>query len=146
MRYSRMLLTVLCLLVAGASSVNSEGEANSLAYKLAILQERARSPESVLMGKQSIPRDSEVQEFRWIMTALEGRCLNPPGAIADTIIEMWNVLQQRGLSLTILDVAHKLHSAADTAYKRENKKINFIITSRYWLKHNSGTTAATTAP
>ena len=146
MRFLRITTIGFCLLLCGNYTANADETTSSLAYKLAILQERARSPEAVLMKQPIIPRNAQVQEFQWILSALENRCLNPPNAIADTIVEVWNAVQQRGASLTLLDVAHKLQSFADNAYQREHKEVNFRMTSFYWLKHYAGDTTQPTEP
>ena len=115
---------------------------DSIAYKLAILQIRSDHQENEFLGKTNTPAPATIAEFQWILDTLKSRCLNPESAIADTIVESWTTankfMNQAGQSISLLETAREL-----LAYTRNTKvlgtpKVNFRMTSRYWLKQKLG--------
>lgn len=110
---------------------------STIAYKLAQFQVNQEHPEESLRQEKVIPETALVSEFQWILDSLRNRCLNPETAIADTIIETWEILKKNGRQMSVLQVARELNQTAQNAFRSEKQKINFRMSSRYWLKHNS---------
>ena len=115
---------------------------DTIAYKLAILYTQAEHPENELLGKPNKPQAATVAEFQWLLDSLETRCLNPETAIADTIVENWTllnkVLNNQGKSLSLLETARELLTTARNTKLFGTAKVNFRMTSQYWLKNKLG--------
>ncbi|MDP2654519.1 MAG: hypothetical protein Q8Q08_10900 [Candidatus Omnitrophota bacterium] len=125
--------TALILLAASPRPAVALNE-NSIAYKLAVLEARAQNPEKVLMRQRIKPADAAVMEFQWILDNMKSRCLNPESAIADTIVETWQVLTQKEQKISLLQTARELSSYAQNTRLFGTGKVNFRMTSRYWLQ------------
>jgi len=112
---------------------------DTIAYKLAILHTKAEHPENELLGKPYRPQASTVAEFQWILDSLETRCLNPETALADTIVENWTLhnkaFSKQGKSLSLLETARELLTTARNTRVFGTEKVNFRMTSQYWLKN-----------
>jgi hypothetical protein len=106
---------------------------DSIAYKLAWMHMRDIDPQSAfLKGKVDVPQ-AILSEFQWLIDSLKQRCLNPENAIADTIRETWLTLKYNGIDMSILDITRELSLSARNTNTFGEKKVNFRITSRYWL-------------
>ena len=138
---------LLSLLLLGSAVSLSYGDGapkeETIAYKLAVMQLNEDNPENLLLKKTTVPPPALLTEFQWIMDSLTSRCLNPENAIADTIVENWKALNKAGKSMTLLQTAHELANVATNIQRSDNKKVNFRMTSRYWLKNKLGEAAKT---
>ena len=124
----------LFLLMGSVSAVFSDSGKDSIAYKLAMMHEREEKPEDFLLKKTIEPPSALVAEFQWIMDSLKTRCLNPETAIADTIVESWSALKATDRPLSLLETARELASIAKNTNRFGNQKVNFRMTSQYWIK------------
>ncbi len=106
---------------------------DTIAYKLAILQTKDIDPEGALLKKAIEPERATVTEFHWILETLRNRCINPETAIADTIVQTWGFVKQKGMRVTLLDVARELSQAASNRVLFGDKKVNFRMTTAYWI-------------
>ena len=137
------LLAGLCLWATLLSSPEAFADTkDTIAYKLAILHTKAEHPENELLGKSYQPQASTVAEFQWILDSLKTRCINPETAIADTIVENWNLLNKapnkQKKSLSLLETARELLNTARNTRLFGTDKVNFRMTSQHWLKNKLG--------
>ena len=61
---------------------------------------RIIDPESALLNQAVQPSRATITEFYWIMESLRNRCINPENAIADTILETWQMVRSKGYDLS----------------------------------------------
>lgn len=124
------LALVICLIFC-VSPLNAQQD--SLAYQMALLHSKNLNPEKVFLKKNIKPEQALVSEFQWILDSLETRCLNPERAIADTIVENWIIIKSNNIPFTLLEVARELSHAAKNTNAYGIEKVNFRMTSQYWL-------------
>jgi hypothetical protein len=122
--------------------ISAMAQEDTIAYKLATLNIKAENPENQLLGKPRKPEAAMVSEFQWILDTLKNRCLNPETAIADTLVETWTTANQllnpQGKSLSLLDTSRQLLAVTRNTKIFGTKKVNFRMTSRYWLQQKFG--------
>jgi len=128
------ILGALILLANTTTPCSAIDTSTTIAYKLAQIQENNSHPEKYLMAKNSNPPNSLVTEFQWLLDSIKNRSINPENAIADTFVEVWSALKQLGSRMTLIEVARELNRTAEKAATSGGKKINFRMTSSYWLK------------
>lgn len=123
------------LLTAGVFTASAQSGKESIAYKLAILYTREGKPEDALLNKPAMPAAAVVSEFQWILDSLKIRCLNPETAIADTIVENWTAVNKNGgKPIGLLETARELATTTKNINLFGKGKVNFRMTSNYWLK------------
>ena len=132
MKSKIFILILLCFFLSPTTGHTDTGE-DSLAYKLALIHVRSLNPEDFLVKKNIQPPRATISEFEWILQSLESRCSNPDTALADTMVETWKAMTQKGSTMTLLDVARELSSAARSTTLFGNQKVNFRVTSKVWL-------------
>lgn len=123
---------LLGLLLSGPAHAVDVQE--TLAYKLAVLHANAESPGQFLIQGQVEPPQAVISEFQWIMDSLRQVCLNPETALADTIVEIWQALKRTSSERSLLEAARDLSRTAVQMSRARQEKVNFRMTSRYWLK------------
>jgi len=129
-----MILT-LCLSIASLGILQPQecwgaNVKESIAYKLALFHIRTLNP----LDDITEPPQALISEFTWIMESLRARCINPETTLADTLIQTWQVLKSQGSKLSILDVSRELTVQAKNNILFGPGKVNFRMTSNYWLK------------
>jgi len=128
----RIIFFLIIFVCATAGSLKAEDSLN-IPYKLAILHMQSLDPLNSYLGKTEEPSDALVAEMKWILDTLKHRCLNPEVAIADTIVETWTSMQQNGYEMSLLEVARELSKFSRNMVLFGKDKVNFRMTSRYWL-------------
>jgi hypothetical protein len=118
----------------------AEPPEKQIAYKLAILHVRYLEGVQSFSSQNQTPSPAVISEFQWIMESLKNICLNPEQSIADTIMETWGSLRTQGYQVTILETARELLKVTKSAALKDKGKVNFRMTSQYWLTHTAETT------
>ena len=114
-------------------TVYAEEAQDKLEYKLAVLNAKAEDPQSALLNAAVEPNEAMVSEFHWILDGLKNRCLNPETTIADTMVQIWQTVKGRGARLSLLETARELSQTARNRVLFGDERVNFRMTSAYWL-------------
>jgi hypothetical protein len=112
---------------------SAERDESSPSYQLAILNAKGENPELAMMDKKITPDESVIAEFEWILQSLHNRCLESDNAIVTTIVETWKVTRRGHLKLSLLDVSRELEKMAGNTSLFGTGKVQFGVTSKYWL-------------
>ena len=135
MKFFKTLMIFLLMIFIFSASVSwAQGAEDTIAYKLAVIHTKATDPESVLLKQSVQPSRVIITEFYWIMESLSNRCLNPEKAIADTIIETWQMVKEKGYDISLLEIARQLSQTARNRFLFGDEKVNFRMTTAYWVK------------
>ena len=106
---------------------------DTLAYKMAILHTQDIFPERRFLGRSTTPADATVSEFQWLLDSIKYRTTNSETEIADTIVEAWSALKQKGHDMTILETARQLSRVTKDTKLFGVDPVNFRVTSYVWL-------------
>jgi len=128
----KILLFILALTSLACSTVAVADQEESFAYKLAVLYVKNQNPEKVLLEGDIEPAPSIIYEFQWILDSMKNRCINNEETIAATIVEIWHKAQVHK-DINILETARTLSLNAKNTVLFGTKKVNFRLTSHYWL-------------
>ncbi len=127
----QLLLAILILtmpLKAFASEV-------SYGYQLALLDERSKNPQKVLMKKKLNPSDATVREFEWILETLRNRCRNPQSVIITTLVDSWRIVERRGYNVTLLEFSRRMTDFSNIAFQStRNQKLDIDKIARKFIK------------
>jgi hypothetical protein len=130
LKFSRLFLAIFCILIfSGDDGFSAD---NPIAYKLAVLHTRG-GIKNVPQSGPVKPSQSVIAEFELLLKDLHNRCTNPDTTIADTMVETWQILQQSGRKISLLDTARQLSAATRNTALFGASKINFRMTSKVWL-------------
>jgi hypothetical protein len=129
----------LCFFIlVGISAAQAQDVKSTIAYKLAAMHTKNLTPFKSFINKDIEPPSSLVSEFQWIMDELKARCINPENAVADTIVETWMTFRKVSPAVSLLDTARELSKNAKNTTLFGNEKVNFRMTSKYWLAQQLG--------
>ena len=128
------LLTFFVLFVFFVQVASAEEVEDTIAYKLAVIHSKAIDPESALLNQSVQPSRTTITEFFWIMESLRNRCINPENAIADTIMETWQMVKSKGYNISLLEISRQLSQTARNHSLFGDEKVNFRMTTGYWIK------------
>ena len=125
---------LMLLFLSSLALLRAEDLSEDFAYKLAVIHTQTADPENALLSETVAPSEAVVTEFHWIMETLKNRCLNPETAIADTIIATWQKAKKIGYNKSLLELSRELSITARNYKLFGEEKVNFRMTSSYWLK------------
>lgn len=131
MRILLILLILIGLSINPPQSVGAENQEDTVAYKLASFYTRTLDSHAALTRSVE-PTSASVLEFEWVLGNLKNRCLNSEEDIADTIIQAWQLMQERGYDLSVLEIAHALATNAGDVSRFGPGKVDFRKTSGWW--------------
>lgn len=141
MRFFLIFILTLTVFLGVVSSRGTVLAQESLAYQMALLHTKALNPGNRILKNEVQPTPAMISEFQWILDTLENRCLNPEQTIADTIVKTWLALRNNRKPMPLLTVARELSRTARNTRKFGPYKVNFRMTSQYWLQQKLGSQA-----
>ncbi len=100
---------------------------------MALMHYRAEHAQEALLKKDLEPPQSIISEFQWILDTLKHRSLNSDKEIADTIVFSWMKIKNQDRQWTLLKTARALALNARNMALFGRQKVDFRITSQYWL-------------
>ncbi|MFH1360125.1 MAG: hypothetical protein ABIJ41_03705 [Candidatus Omnitrophota bacterium] len=111
---------------------------DTIAYKLAKIHTANENIQDVFLKNKIEPAPAIIAEFQWILSSLRNRCFNPENAIADTIMEAWQIMRNWGYTdMTLLDIARDLSQVANNKVLFGFGKVNFRTTTNFWLSQQT---------
>lgn len=129
-----MLKRLLIFILILCWPVNADAEIKgTFAYKMAMMHYRSQHAEEALLNQDLEPPQSIISEFQWIMDTVKHRSLNTETEIADTIVLSWMKIHNIDPEWTLLKTARALSQNARNIPLFGREKVDFRITSQYWL-------------
>jgi len=127
-----LALAFFCFLLAN-HPIRAGDIEDTIAYKLAILHTQSLQRKNFWLEKRLAPSPATITEFQWIMDGLKTRCVNPENTIADTIVESWLRLKEKGEPISVLGTARALYKVTRDTSLLGTGKVNLRMVANYWL-------------